>query len=276
MMLSPEHYRKLREDVVIAARRANVARKLMAIRGPLGLGVQQYSYDVLGEVANAILSHVFEARDMDVVNLTRTDVNVPVLQKMFEISRRDVESSRRYGIPLNTALASSCAYKISCLENELSLVGWQKDSSYDISGLYASAGNSITGSDFGTAGNAITSVADAMGSLMEDEVFPPYNLVLHPTQYAELVGNVLTSGDREISHVKEMIGGEVVVTPFISDGTGMLLATPEARFFELVVAQDLTVETWEDPDTKNLRGRVFECVVPVMYDGNAICKLTSI
>ena len=166
---------------------------------------------------------------------------------------------------------------MACAENTLALLGWSRDgSTYDINGLYNGAGNTITGSDFGTAGNAISTVADAMGELMADEIFPPYNLLVHPTQYAELAGSVLTNGDREVSHVKEVIGGSLIPTPFITDGTAMLLASPEARHFELVVAQDLTVETWEDAETGDLRGRVFECVVPAIYDANAICAITGV
>ncbi|MHC1602350.1 MAG: family 1 encapsulin nanocompartment shell protein [Methermicoccaceae archaeon] len=276
--LTPEQYRQVKQEVVIAARRANVARKLMAVRGPLGLGVQQYSYDTLTELSEAIISHIFETRDVDAPNLTRTNVNIPVLQKTFELQRRDVESSRRFGTPLNTAAASSAAYRVAYAENELAILGWAKDgSTYDINGLYNAAGNDYsTTKDFGTAGNAIDAVAGAMGLLLDDNIAPPYNLVLNPTQYAELTASVLSNGDREITHVKEIIGGDIFVTPYITDGTGMLLAQPEARFFELVVAQDLTVETEELPKTKNVFGRVFECVVPVVYDVNAICKLSDI
>ncbi|MHC1597235.1 MAG: family 1 encapsulin nanocompartment shell protein [Methermicoccaceae archaeon] len=276
--ITTEQYRHLKTEVVAVARRANVARKLMAVRGPMGLGVQQYSYDTLTELSEAITSHIFEARDTDNPNLTRTNVNIPILQKTFELQRRDVESSKRYGTPLNTAAASSAAYRVAYAENELALLGWAKDgSTYDINGLYNAANNDYSSSsDFGTAGNALAAVAGAMGKLLDDNIGAPYNLVLNPTQYAELAASVLTGGDRELTHVKEMIGGDIFVTPYITAGTGMLLATPEARFFELVVAQDLTVETEELPKTKNVFGRVFECVVPVVYDTNAICKLSSI
>ncbi len=276
--LTPEQYRQVKEDVVVAARRANVARKLMAVRGPLGLGVQQYSYDTMSELSAAIISHIFEARDTDAPNLTRTNVDIPVLQKTFELQRRDVESSRRFGTPLNTAAAASAAYKVTYAENELAILGWAKDgSTYDINGLYNAANNDYsTSSDFGTAGNALDAVAGAMGLMLADEIAPPYNLVLNPTQYAELVGSVLSNGDREITHVKEAIGGDIFVTSYITAGTGMLLAQPEARFFELIVAQDITVETETLEKTKNVFGRVFEAVVPVVYDTNAICKLSSI
>jgi len=57
--ITTEQYRQLKTEVVVAARRANVARKLMAVRGPMGLGVQQYSYDTLTELSEAITSHIF-------------------------------------------------------------------------------------------------------------------------------------------------------------------------------------------------------------------------
>jgi len=194
------------------------------------------------------------------------------------MNRRDVESSKRYGTPLNTAAASSAAYRVAYAENELALLGWAKDgSTYDINGLYQAANNDYSSAaDFGTAGNAIAAVSAALGKLLDDQISPPYNLVLHPTQYAELAGSVLDNGDRELVHVRDIIGGDIFTTPYITDGTGMLLASPEARFFELVVAQDITVETEELPKTRNTFGRVFECVVPVVYDANAICRLSSI
>ena len=273
-----EWYRKIKEEVVITARKQNIARKIIPTRGPIGgIGIQQFSYDVLSEVSDAVLTWNFESESEDIVNFTRTNVNIPILHKEFQINRRDLESSRQFGTPLNTIAANSAAYKVTNLENELVILGYSSDgTNYDINGLYNAAGNSVTGSDFGTAGNALSTVADAMAALMDDNIYPPYNLVLHPTQYAELQASIYTGGVSEFDKVKAMIGGDIFVTPFITAGTGMLLARPEARFFELVIAKDLTVETEVLPKTKNLWGIVYEAVVPVVYDSNAICKLTSI
>lgn len=275
-----EWYRKIREEVVITARRQNIIRKIMAVRGPIGgIGIQQYSYDKVSEVSDAALTWAFDAGSEDAVNFTRTNIPIPVLHKEFIINRRDLESSRIGGTPLNTVAANSAAYKVANLENELGFVGYSEDngSTYAISGLLESAGNEVTDAlDFGTAGNAITAVAAAMDELMNDNIYPPYNLILNPAQYAQLVGSIYTGGLSEFSKVKEMIGGNIFATPFIPAGKGLVLATPEAKFFEMVVAQDLTVETEILERTKNLWGIVYECVVPVIYDANAICKLDSI
>jgi len=96
-----------------------------------------------------------------------------------------------------------------------------------------------------------------MDELMNDNIYPPYNLILNPKQYAELVGSIYTGGLSEYNKVKEMIGGNVFATPFMPAGTGLVLATPESKFFELVVAQDLTVEMEILEKSKNLWGIVY-------------------
>jgi len=56
----------------------------------------------------------------------------------------------------------------------------------------------------------------------------------------------------------------------------MVLSTPQARLFELVIGQDMTVETVDIKKDKVVFGRVYETCAPVIYDTNAICTLTSI
>jgi len=279
MAIPKEWYEQIRSDIVVTARRQNVARKLIRVRNLSGgLGVQQYSFDTLVEMSDAVLTWTYSPESAtDAVNFTRSEVKVPVLHKEFEINRRDLEASRKFGNPLNTTMAGAAAYKVTNLENELVLLGWASDGgSYDINGLYNAANNSVIGSDFGTAGNAVTTIASAISAMMADDIYPPYNLVLNPTQYAQLTGNLLSGGKDEEEKVRRMIQGDIVVTPFQTDGTGMLLADANAGFFELVVAQDMTVETEITEKYKNLWGIVYECVVPVVYDTNAICKITGI
>ena len=277
--VTTEQYRELQDAVVITARRnVAMARSLVSPIGPLGIGVQQYSFDKLTEVADAIISYAFTTGSEDIIDLTRSNVKVPILEKKFRIGRRDLASSTRTGIPLDTSTAESCAYKVSYAFTDMILQGWTADgSNYDINGLYQSANNDYsTGKDFGTAGNAITAVAGGMSLLMADNIMPAYNLTLNPVQYAELAGSVHTGGMLEFERVKNMIGGDVFVSPFVTAGTGMLTAHPSQGTLKVAFAQDITTETWQDADTKDTLGRVFMACVPIIYDTNAICKLSSI
>jgi len=276
MAIPSEWYKQIKEDVVIPAREQNIARKIAAVRGPLGLGVQQYDFDTLSEMSAAELTYAFVSGSEDALNFTRSSVKIPVLHKDFRIDRRDLASAERFGIPLKTEAARAAAYQVTHKENELVIVG---DSGAGINGLYNAAGNvESTSLDFGTYGNALKKIRAAMALLMGDKIYPPYNLLLHPTQFAELYGSIDTSSGGsvdEASRIKAMIGGDIIVCPYLTEGTGLLLATPNQRKFEIVVAQDLTVEAGFDRN-KNIVGKVFECVVPVVYDTNAICKLTNI
>lgn len=280
MAIPTEWYRQLRREIVDIAREKNVARKLIGVRGPVGLGVQQWSFDKLSDMSDAELTWNFTTGSEDALNFTRTNVNIPVLHKDFKIDRRDVESAQRYRFNLKSETARVAGEKVTEMENDLVLMGYTSDgSNYDINGLYNAAGNSeATALDFGTYGNALKKVRAAVNLLLADKIYPPYNLVLHPTQWSELAGSIdTTSGGSvdEMARIKQLIQGDIIVAPQITDGTGMLLATPGQRKFELVVSQDMTVES--DFDRKrNIFGHVFEAVVPVVYDANAICKLTGI
>ena len=281
MTFPVEYYRQIKDAIVFTARKQAVARKIINTRNISGgIGVQQWTYDTANEVSDALLTYQFTDTAEDWIELTRTDVPIPLLHKEFRISRRDLAAAARGGFGISTATVSSAAYKVMNLENQLILNGYAADgTNYDIKGLYQSAGNSTTGSDFGTAGYPLASVAGAIDLMQADNITGPYNLILNPTQYMELAISVLGSGagEREIAMVKEILeGGNIYSTSFQPAGTGMLLADASAGFFEMIVAQDMTTETEVLQKSKDLWGRVYECVIPVVYDANAICKLTTI
>ncbi len=281
MTFPVEYYRQIKDAIVFTARKQAVARKIINTRNISGgIGVQQWTYDTANEVSDALLTYQFTDTAEDWIELARTDVPIPLLHKEFRISRRDLAAAARGGFGISTATVSSAAYKVMNLENQLILNGFAADgTNYDIKGLYQSAGNYTAGKDFGTAGQPLESVATAIDLMQADNITGPYNLVLNPTQYMQLATSVLGggSGEREIAMVKEILeGGNIYSTSFQPAGTGMLLADASAGFFEMIVAQDMTTETEVLQKSKDLWGRVYECVIPVVYDANAICKLTTI
>jgi uncharacterized linocin/CFP29 family protein len=279
MTIPIEFYRQIKDRIVFTARTQSVARRLINARlvGG-GIAVQQWTYDQANEVSDALLTYAFTDTAEDQIELSRTDVPIPVLHKEFRIGRRDLAAAQRGGFALNAATASSAAYKVMNLENSMVLNGYAADgSNYDIKGLYQSAANTKTGADFGTAGNALKSVAGAIELMMADEITGPYNLTLNPTQYMELAISESAGGNPELPAVLKLLeGGEIITTSWQAAGTGMLTADKNSGFFELVVPQDMTFETEILQKSKDLWGRVYECVIPVIYDPNAICKITGI
>lgn len=282
MVLPPETYMKIKEGVVKNARKHSIARQIIGVR-PLnaGVGLQQWSYDTLSEVSDAQITYAFTETGEDVADFARNHVPIPVIHKEFRIPYRDIVTAQKGGFPLQAATADSASYKIMLMENSMLLDGYAADgTNYDINGLYQAAGNAeSTSKDFGTAGNAIAKVQLAIDLMLTDDIYGPYNLVLNHTQFMELAVSVLGSGagDREMPMVRELLGGgQIYATPFQTAGTGMLLAQPGSGFFEAVMPVDLTVRTETLQKSRDEWGQIYECIVPVVYNANAICKLTAI
>jgi uncharacterized linocin/CFP29 family protein len=279
--LTLEQAKSIDDRIAIAARQVMVGRKLANVRGPLGLGVQIFSYDKLTEMSDAGIDMVFKAMGaVDDIALGRTDLPVPIVHKEFNIDRRDLESSRRMGTPLDTSSAEAAAYKAAIAEDKLLILGWAPDgSTYRINGFYNGAANSEAGADFTTPTNIPISVNVAIGDLLADNIYPPYNMVLHPTQYAEtlpLIGSTGTSYRQWI--LDSLGGGSLFVTPAITVGTGLIMQAAPSPFAEIELGQDLVTEMEMKPLALggDLFGRVYETLVPVLRDPNVACKLTSI
>jgi uncharacterized linocin/CFP29 family protein len=281
--LTTEQGQYIKEKAVFSARRTFVGRKLFgtALRKIDG-GAQTFGYDTLTEVADAALDFSWPGRQsQDIVNLARTTVAIPNLHKEFEINKLDLASSRMTGTPVNTSTAESAAYKVAYLEDSLLILGYSADgTTYEINGLYNAAGNSeATALDYGTAANIVTSINNTIALLLADNILPPYNLTLNPTQYAQtlvLISNTAVSYRQWIE--QSLQGGSIHVTPAITAGTAMMTKVNPEGMFEYVLAEDINTETetLSIKEGNNLFGRVYVRGLPIVYDSNAICKMTSI
>jgi uncharacterized linocin/CFP29 family protein len=284
-VLTTEQGLALKESAVMAARRVFVGRKLFgsSIR-KIDSGAQTYGYDTLTEVSAASLDFNWPGRlSLDDISLARTTVALPNLHKEFEINKLDLAASRMSQTPLNTSTSDSNAYKVAMLEDSTIILGYTADgSTFEINGLYNAAGNSEA-SSLDWAGNSyaniVTSINNSKALLRADNILEPYNLVIHPDQAAQadtLISNTAVSYRDWIE--KQLRGGEVFVTPAITAGTGMMLAANPNGMFEYVVAEDFTTQTGitSVKDGENLFGRHYIRGLPVVYDSNAICKMTTI
>ena len=286
-IVTTEQYRVIKEGIVVAARMTMNARNLIGVRRPpLGLGTQTFSYDTLTEMGTAMLSYNF-VEQLDATNLTRSSVNIPIHQEDFFIQERDLLASQKSGVPLPTQGVDAATYTVAKSENELILKGSTAGAPGPaINGLYNSAGNDFsTTADFDTFGKPSTAVEGGMALLMADNIDPPYHLVLNPTQYAQLKGSISSTGIHELPIVLDMLndmggGGRVWTSSHMTAGTGMMLPVNGAQkgFFEYVLAHDLdsVLNRRSIAEQGGIKGKVFVAGVPVIYDTNAICKLSVI
>lgn len=281
--LTTEQGQYIRDRAVEAARRTFVGRKLFGASGirTIDAGAQTYGYDTLTHGSGAAFDYTYPGKQsLDAVNLARTTVAIPNLHKEFHISKLDLASSRMSQQPLNVTQAESSAYKVAYAEDSLLINGWTQDgTTYEVNGLYQAAGNSeSTSLGYNTSTNIFTSITNALALLEADNIMGPYNIVLNPAQANETRAFIANTAVSYKQWILETLGGEMFITPAITAGTGMIVKADPVGAFEYVVAEDITTvtETESVKDGEGLFGRVYVRGLPVVYDANAICKLTDI
>ena len=282
-VLTTEQGLYIRDRAVEAARRTFIGRKLFGnSMRPIDSGAQTYGYDTLTHGSAATIDFNWPGRmSIDTVSKARTTVAIPTIHKEAEINKLDLASSRSSGMPLNTTQVESSSYKVAWLEDTILLNGYSADgTTYEINGLYQGAGNSESSSlDYGTAANIITSLNSAKALLLADNILPPYNAVLHPDQYAQLFPLIAnTAVSYRQWYEQSLEGGQIFCSPAITAGTGIIVKADPTGLFEYVLAEDLTVQSYitSVKDGENLFNRIYLRGLPVIYDSNAICKLTTI
>ena len=247
-----------------------------------GIGMETVDVWTLARMADATISLGLPTGYEDTADVTKETLELPILHHPFTLPRRMYETYKMAGIGIEAALALEAAYRVQLQEEALILNGWAPDgATYTIKGLYQSANNTeATADDFGTYGNAVAKIALAKAVLETDSIYGPFNLVLNPTQENELLGSFSTTGASEWDQVMKMLkGGEIFSSPTQTAATGMLMATPNKAYFDLVIPQEYKTQLNEDPKLGSLspiHGVVYECLAPRVKQTNAICTLTGI
>ena len=273
--LTDQQYKYIDEAVQWPPRQILIGRRVARTFGPLGEGKLTVEWNKISEVGAA---QMFRSQKVtlneDIIDNTVGSLDVPALARGFRIPRRSLEASRTYGTPLDVATAKSASYQVSILEDTLVLKG-----SGGIDGLYDSAGNDYsTAKHWSTATNIMASINGAIALLKADKIFPPYNLVVNDARFDELFEFITNTSEFYYDAVQRRIGGQIFQTPVLDSATGMLLATPDAGFFDLPLGVDVHAEVEELPldQFKDLYGVVWEAITPRIREANAICKLSDI
>lgn len=273
-----EWYRAIRSDAIAEARKQNICRSMLPVRGPIGgIGVQQWSYDKTEEMSEALVSYQFVDLAEDAVNYSRAHIAIPLIQKEFRVGRRDLASAQRGNYPITTVNSNAATYQVVNIENKMVIDGYSRDGkSYEIKGLLRSAGEDIDDNyDLGTPGNFAKATSVAINAMMANEIYGPFEWTINPAQYTEAIISLWTGGTPEIDMVKNMVSG-IRVTNWVPAGEGMFTGGKSNSQYELLIAQDLAVETEIMQKSKDLWGRVYESLVPIVYNDKSILHFTKL
>ncbi len=270
--LSPDQAENMLQAAIKEVRRTVVARKLMALFGPLGAGVETVSLETIKKDEPAEIDlegkpdpHPIGAHEKE------TYVRIPLIYKDFILHWRDVKWSLDARSPLDVANAVRAAHQVGDAEDDLIFNG-NKD--LGIHGLLNCPGSlSVKGGDWSKAGDPVKDVYAALKKLLDANHHFPYVLLTSVDMYEQLLKPVKESPVLELEQLSKLCSDGVVWSPQVPTGTAALLSTGSQNF-DIAVAEDLAI-AYLGPSDMNYRFRVYESLVLRVKRPTAICVIKS-
>lgn len=270
--LTQQQADKLLQEAVQEVRRTVVARRLVALFGPLGAGVESVPLETIGkdERAEMDLEGKPDPRPIR-THETERYIRIPLIYKDFFLHWRDVTWSQDMGAPLDPTNAVRAAHQVGHAEDNLVFNGSKE---LGIHGLLNSPGSlSVEGGDWKKAAAPVKDVYAAISKLLDSAHHFPYALVASVDMYETLLKPVKESPVLELEQVNKVCGDGVHWSPQIPAGTAAVISTGSQNF-DIAVAEDLQI-AYLGPADMNYRFRVYESLVLRVKRPTAICVIKA-
>lgn len=256
--LSNEDWEKLDKIVVESARKRLVGRRFINITGPLGVGATVINKPVMGGMNEGEIS--IKKRD---------NLNISMIYKDFKLNWLDIESSRKYGMPIELGPAAAAAAFCAMKEDEMIFSG-----DHENEGLMNAKGrNSVEAQDWKITGNAFQNVINATEKLVSEGLYGPYAMAVSPSLYAMMHRTYGGGSILEVEMVRELLTDGVFQSPVLKGEDVLVIATGQENM-DLVIGQDL-ITAYLGPDGMDHSFRVFETLVLRIKRPGSICAFTS-
>lgn len=266
--LTGDQWTALDQAVVQTAQAMLVGRRFLELVGPFGPGVEALPHDTLMGTARGQID-LFGNVDGDAIGIAaRHYLPLPLIYKDFWVLGRDLETSRQFGLPLDTSKAAAAAAACAQAEDHLLVAG---DLSLELPGLRTVEGHQTQAmSDWEQEGRAFADVVAGV-RLLTAQGFPgPYALAVSPQLYAQLNRIFDNTGVLEVEQVEKLARRGVYPTSVLPE-PGALLLDSGAQNMDLAVSIDLTTAFVESTNL-NYRFRVLESVALRIRRPGAICS----
>ncbi len=130
-------------EIINPLRQVLIGRKLVAENPSVkGDGIYNVDINTIREMGAATISYSLptgESGNKDMIRVDRTNVNLPVLFKEFEVPQMDFEAYKNKNIPMDTAAAVSAAQMVGVQEDQLIINGWNPSgdgTTFTVPGMY--------------------------------------------------------------------------------------------------------------------------------------------
>jgi len=268
--LTLEQYQRIQDAVVTAVRKPLVGRLIMPTEDLGDFGIQQIKYYEQTDMSKAAVGMAMVQQNADIVGLTPKTLDIPVIWKDFVVYARDLASSKRFGIPLDTSAAVSAGKAVAEREEELI---WQGVEGF--SGFLNVAGTQTQASAgaWTTPGNGYTDIINAIAKVEGAGYAGRPVAIVTSKQMADLRLLFGNTGIPQLEKVQEL--ADVYKCYFLPDDTKAIVTVPDPENYQLQLAQNTVIHSAALP-TGDWFFRVYEALRPQFKRANSICMITGI
>lgn len=248
--LSEQLWEEIDQTVIQTARNVLVGRKFLHIFGPLGIGADHIPIDDI-----EALEEVFD--DGMMTTKGRKHVEIPMIYDDFTLYARHLESSKKYGYPIDLSKAAYSAESCARKEDKFIFYGNTK---YGYEGLLTASGtNKITKKDWSLGENAFSDIASAIEIFNQKGIYGTYTLIMSPDLYLQLQRIQPGTGLLEIDRISKLLNGNVFFSNVLDTETALIVCS-DPRYMDLVIGQDLATAYLEQVDL-NHNFRILETIL---------------
>jgi uncharacterized linocin/CFP29 family protein len=265
--LGPDEWAAVDQTVIRTAQSVLVARRFINLVGPFGPGIEALPNDILSGGGGGVVDLLGTQEGESLRIERRRFLPLPLLYKDFWVHWRDLESSRKLGVPLDVGKAAAAAAATAQAEDRLVFDG---EPSLDLPGLRTAEGRqTLPMSDWGSMGRAFGDVVEGVRVLTQAGFTGPYALAVSPRLYADLNRIFDDSGVLELEQVEKLARRGVYPTAVLPEPTALLVDSG-AQNMDLAVGLDLSTAYLESSNLNHLF-RVVESLVLRMRRPGAVC-----
>jgi uncharacterized linocin/CFP29 family protein len=260
----------IQDAIVIAARKPLVGRQVMPTRELNDFGITTIKYYEQTDMTKAAIGMAMVQQNADVVGITPKTLDVPVIWKDFIIYARDLASSQRTGIPLDTTFATDAGRRVAEREEEMIWEGAEGFAGFmGVTGrqTQASAGA------WSTPANIYTDILAGIKKLDNEGYGDRSAVVVTPNQKADMRLLFANTGIPVLEKIQEL--ADVYTAYFFADDASALVMAPDSENFELQIAQNVITHPAQLP-TGDWFFRVYEAIRPQFKRAKSIVELTGI
>ncbi|NLJ58392.1 MAG: bacteriocin family protein, partial [Tissierellia bacterium] len=256
--ISAELWAQIDKEVTSMAKKVLVGRRFLHLYGPLGAGVQSINIDDLSQL---------EEREGSIATIKgRKFLQLPLLNQDFSLLWRDLEHSKKTGMPVDLSSALQASAAIARKEDDLIFNG-NKELGYE--GLLTAEGTTkLPLSNWEEGENPVKDITSGISKLLEKQLVGKYALVISTDLLVKLQRIQPGTGVTEYERLSKLVGGNIYHTTVMGTNKAVLVC-PEPQNMDLAVGQDMLTSYLEDKDL-NHYFRIIETILLRIKNKNAI------